>query len=69
MDLLLERGANIEARTWGACGWTPLHSASKERKREAVKCLVENGAFLPDDIIDSTRRFSIVTAWNGLMRR
>lgn len=32
---------------------TPLHSAAKERKREAVKFLVENGAFLPDDINDS----------------
>ncbi|KAH0908789.1 hypothetical protein HID58_032110 [Brassica napus] len=53
MDLLLERGANIDARTWGSCGWTPLHAAAKERKREAVKFLVENGAFLPDDISDT----------------
>ncbi|KAI6701859.1 hypothetical protein NL676_010995 [Syzygium grande] len=52
MDVLLERGANIDARTKGACGWTPLHSAAKERKREAVKYLIENGAFLPDDIND-----------------
>ncbi|XP_010522894.1 PREDICTED: ankyrin repeat and protein kinase domain-containing protein 1-like [Tarenaya hassleriana] len=52
MDELLDRGANIDARTWGACGWTPLHAAAYERKREAVKFLVENGAFLPDDISD-----------------
>lgn len=52
MDELLERGADIDARTWGACGWTPLHSAVKERKKEAVKFLLENGAFLPDDIND-----------------
>ncbi|KAM1963114.1 hypothetical protein ACFX16_023322 [Malus domestica] len=52
MDELLERGANIDARTKGACGWTPLHSAAKERRREAVKFLVENGAFLPDDMYD-----------------
>ncbi|KAA0044963.1 ankyrin-3-like isoform X1 [Cucumis melo var. makuwa] len=52
MDELLERGANIDARTKGACGWTPLHSAAKERRKEAVKFLVENGAFLPDDIND-----------------
>ncbi|XP_010546182.1 PREDICTED: ankyrin repeat and protein kinase domain-containing protein 1 [Tarenaya hassleriana] len=52
MDELLERGANIDARAWGACGWTPLHAAAYERKREAVKFLVENGAFLPDDISD-----------------
>ncbi|XP_040954335.1 phytochrome-interacting ankyrin-repeat protein 2 isoform X2 [Gossypium hirsutum] len=87
MDELLERGANIDARTKGACGltsnypkrknkmasslvsayaqhcgsivflsrvctWTPLHTAAKERKREAVKFLIENGAFLPDDIND-----------------
>ena len=32
---------------------TPLHSAAKERKKEAVKFLIENGAFLPDDINDS----------------
>lgn len=53
MDELLERGANIDARTKGACGWTPLHTAAKERKREAIKFLVENGAFLPPDINDS----------------
>ncbi|XP_023552740.1 phytochrome-interacting ankyrin-repeat protein 2-like isoform X2 [Cucurbita pepo subsp. pepo] len=52
MDELLERGANIDTRTKGACGWTPLHSAAKERRKEAVKFLVENGAFLPDDIND-----------------
>ncbi|GAV82661.1 Ank_2 domain-containing protein [Cephalotus follicularis] len=53
MDELLDRGANIDARTWGACGWTPLHTAAKEKKKEAIKFLVENGAFLPDDINDS----------------
>lgn len=31
---------------------TPLHNAAKERRKEAVKFLVENGAFLPDDIND-----------------
>ncbi|CAM8888293.1 hypothetical protein QQ045_025876 [Rhodiola kirilowii] len=53
MDLLLEHGANIDARTKGSCGWTPLHIAAKERKRQAVKFLVENGAFLPDNIDDT----------------
>ncbi|KAK0590920.1 hypothetical protein LWI29_033232 [Acer saccharum] len=53
MDELLDRGADIDARTKGACGWTPLHTASKERKKDAVKFLIENGAFLPDDINDS----------------
>ncbi|XP_047341602.1 phytochrome-interacting ankyrin-repeat protein 2-like [Impatiens glandulifera] len=52
MDELLERGANIDARTKGSCGWTPLHIAAKEKKKLAVKFLVENGAFLPDDIND-----------------
>ncbi|KAK1324312.1 hypothetical protein QJS10_CPA01g03042 [Acorus calamus] len=52
MDELLDRGANIDARTKGACGWTPLHSAAKERNKEAIKFLVENGAFLPDNIDD-----------------
>lgn len=52
MDELLARGANIDARTLGACGWTPLHRAAKERKKEAVKFLIENGAFLPDDMND-----------------
>ena len=32
---------------------TPLHTAAKERNRKAVKYLVENGAFLPDDINDA----------------
>ncbi|XWS49404.1 hypothetical protein CRYUN_Cryun12cG0000600 [Craigia yunnanensis] len=32
---------------------TPLHAAAKERKKETVKFLIENGAFLPDDINDS----------------
>ncbi len=32
---------------------TPLHSAAKERRKEAVKFLIENGAFLADDINDS----------------
>lgn len=32
---------------------TPLHIAAKERNRDAVKFLVENGAFLPPDINDS----------------
>lgn len=90
MDELLERGANIDARTKGACGCklllllllksilpclctskilnlinhidelcsslkpgTPLHIAAKERRREAEKFLIENGAFLPPDINDS----------------
>lgn len=52
MDELLERGANIDARTKGACGWTPLHSAARQRNKEAVKFLIENGAFLPPDMFD-----------------
>lgn len=31
---------------------TPLHAAAKERKKEAIKFLIENGAFLPDDMND-----------------
>ncbi|XP_051137308.1 phytochrome-interacting ankyrin-repeat protein 2-like [Andrographis paniculata] len=54
MDELLERGADIDARTKGACGgWTPLHHAAKEKKKKAIKFLVMNGAFLPDDINDT----------------
>lgn len=52
MDELLEHGADIDARTKGACGWTPLHRAAKQRNKEAVKFLVENGAFLPPDMFD-----------------
>lgn len=32
---------------------TPLHRAAKERRKEAVKFLIENGAFLADDINDN----------------
>lgn len=53
MDELLGRGADIDARTKGACGWTPLHNAAKERKKKAIKFLIKNGAFLPDDINDT----------------
>lgn len=54
MDVLLERGADIDARTKGACGgWTPLHIAAKERSKRAVKFLLKNGAFLPPDINDT----------------
>lgn len=31
---------------------TPLHIAAKERRKEAVKFLVENGAFLPPEMND-----------------
>ncbi|GAB2228080.1 hypothetical protein Droror1_Dr00009910 [Drosera rotundifolia] len=31
---------------------TPLHIAAKERNKEAVKFLLENGAFLPPDMND-----------------
>lgn len=32
---------------------TPLHSAAKERNKEAIKFLIENGAFLPAEINDT----------------
>lgn len=32
---------------------TPLHIAAKERNRKAIKYLVKNGAFLPDNIDDT----------------
>ncbi|KAK4354820.1 hypothetical protein RND71_027014 [Anisodus tanguticus] len=53
MDALLERGADIDARTKCACGWTPLHHAAKESKRKAIRFLIRNDAFLPDDIHDT----------------
>lgn len=52
MDELLERGCNIDARTRVGCGWTPLHHAAKERNKKAIRFLIENGAFLPPDILD-----------------
>ncbi|KAH7351888.1 hypothetical protein KP509_19G019000 [Ceratopteris richardii] len=52
MDELLERGSNIDARTRVGCGWTPLHHAAKERNKKAIRFLIENGAFLPPDIMD-----------------
>ncbi|KAL2613969.1 hypothetical protein R1flu_025661 [Riccia fluitans] len=59
MDELLERGANIEARTKGGCGWTPLHSAAKERNKRAIRFLLENGAFLPPDLTDGRRNVNL----------
>lgn len=32
---------------------TPLHIAAKERNKQAIKFLIENGAFLPPDINDN----------------
>lgn len=32
---------------------TPLHTAAKEKNRRAIRFLVENGAFLPDNIEDT----------------
>ncbi|MCO5568201.1 hypothetical protein L7F22_021897 [Adiantum nelumboides] len=52
MDELLERGCNIDARTRLGCGWTPLHHAAKEKNKKAIRFLIENGAFLPPDILD-----------------
>ncbi|KAK4726010.1 hypothetical protein R3W88_030927 [Solanum pinnatisectum] len=43
MDELLERGADIDARTKGVCGCT---------KRKVIRFLIRNGAFLPDEIHD-----------------
>lgn len=31
---------------------TPLHHAAKERKKKAIRFLIRNGAFLPDEIHD-----------------
>lgn len=35
------------------CSGTPLHHAAKEKKKKAIKFLIRNGAFLPDDISDT----------------
>jgi len=50
----------LHSKFWFLYSWfcllkpgTPLHIAAKERNRDAVKFLVENGAFLPPDINDS----------------
>ena len=32
---------------------TPLHTAAKEKNKRAIRFLVENGAFLPDNIEDT----------------
>ncbi|KAK4717806.1 hypothetical protein R3W88_016144 [Solanum pinnatisectum] len=40
MDELLERGADIDARAKGACAWTPLHHAAKEKKKKAIKFFI-----------------------------
>ncbi|GJP45404.1 hypothetical protein CLOM_g4800 [Closterium sp. NIES-68] len=53
MDTLLEGGANIEARTRGNFGWTPLHHAARHNRRRAMRFLVESGAFLAPDMLDA----------------
>ncbi|CAI5474263.1 unnamed protein product [Closterium sp. Yama58-4] len=52
MDALLEGGANIEARTRGGFGWTPLHHAARHNRRRAIRFLLESGAFLAEDMQD-----------------
>ncbi len=43
-QFLLEKGANIEART--ADGWTPLHSASNWGNSEVIAILLSHGAIV-----------------------
>ena len=31
---------------------TPLHHAAKEKNKKAIRFLIENGAFLPPDMLD-----------------
>ncbi|KAI3792845.1 hypothetical protein L2E82_06736 [Cichorium intybus] len=45
MDELLERGANIDAQTKGAYGWTPLHTAAKEKNKRANRFLIDAISF------------------------
>lgn len=48
MRLLVERGADVNARAWS--GWTPLKAAIQDGHPEAVKYLISRGAdpHLPD---------------------
>ncbi|KAK6158621.1 hypothetical protein DH2020_005935 [Rehmannia glutinosa] len=51
---LLDKGMDVNVAAWGPkAHGTPLHNAAKERKKKAIRFLVENGAFLPDDINDT----------------
>ena len=51
-DVVIELAAVLSNRLLLESG-TPLHIAAKERNRKAIKYLVENGAFLPDNIDDT----------------
>ncbi|KAI5885413.1 ankyrin, partial [Schizophyllum commune H4-8] len=42
VELLVERGANIEAR--GEGGWTPLHFAAQEGQLAMALFLIDTGA-------------------------
>jgi ankyrin repeat protein len=42
VNFLVERGANIEAKTNE--GWTPLHLAAEKGHKDVVECLIMNGA-------------------------
>ncbi|KAI3468475.1 hypothetical protein Pfo_025138 [Paulownia fortunei] len=55
---LLDEGMNVNVAAQGpkSHGVTPLHLAAKGailKKKKAIRFLVENGAFLPDDINDT----------------
>jgi ankyrin repeat protein len=43
VPLLLERGANVDAATYGI-GWTPLHYATMTGAKRSVSQLLELGA-------------------------
>jgi len=44
VEMLLNRGANINAKNW--CGITPLHNAVKSKKMEITEYLLKRGAYV-----------------------
>jgi len=44
VELLMSRGADVNARSRNAAGNTPLHAATAGRNRDAVRLLLEHGA-------------------------
>jgi ankyrin repeat protein len=59
-QLLLEHGANVDARTWN--GYTPIRMAWQRRYPDIVELLLDHGADMPIQGKDGLTPFHAATA-------